>query len=465
MGTKTYKSDPALSHGEVFHRYDAALETLTCRFLAEPYNAHQVEADIRPPMMIGTYGEVLAEAVKQFRRDRQYSPQSVAIALARDKSSLINWTLRDAEIDLPAAWQMFLHCYEQWVEIQIAESVPVFIRDGLSSAEIVGAADKLRRQAGITAREVSDDGKAEFEKDLLMALDGKVVEYPVRPPLQAIRDHMPYFEPGEYAIVAGRTGMGKSYFAINSIYECCTAGVPSIYVNLENKPKHVQKRLWQMHTRTAFERNMSGISSAEIDKRIRAWEEVKNFPTKVIQPGRDLARVTNAIRQAHYESGVQLAVIDYIQLMRDGSQKRDRLNELAEISAELRMLALDLNIAVLGLAQMNRETEKSADKRPNLTGLRGSGDLEQDATAVFLLYVPGYYNLLTDDDGNPYPEEYADIHIAKGRESGPGFAKCRFNHVRGFYDPEPVPAHHNGVVIDYSIPANARPNLDEDIPF
>lgn len=447
----------------MFRRYDAALETLTCRFLAEPYNAHRVEAEVTAAMMMGTYGEVLAECIRQFRRDRQYSPQSVAIALGRDKSALINWTQRDAEIDLPAAWAMFLHTYEQWVEIQIADSVRSWIHAGMNSGEIISAADHLRREKGVMARQVSDSGIDEFQKELILALDGKVIDYPVRPPLKAIREHMPFFEPGEYAIVGGRTGMGKSYFAINCLHSAAADGIPSVYINLENKSKHVQKRLWQMTTGAAFSRNMAGLPAAKVSEYLEAVEKVRKYPIQVINPGRDLGRVTNAIRQAYYENGVQLAVVDYIQLMRDNAQKRDRINELAEISAELRMLALDLNIVVVGLAQLSRETEKTADKRPNLTNLRGSGDLEQDASSVFLLYVPEYYNLKTDEDGNAYPPEYADIHIAKGRESGPGFATCRFNHILGFYDAIETPADFRP--IDYSIPASARPNLNEDVPF
>lgn len=464
MGTALYKEEPAFAASEVFQHYDKALELLACRILAEPYNAHQVEAEIQPAMLIGTFGEVILECQKQFRESRRYSPQTVAMALNRDRASLQNWTQRDTEIDLPAAWEMFRHIYGQWVEQQIAESVAGWIRDGLSTEEIKTQGDKVRKDKGISARVVVDDGKAEFQKELVAALDGKVIEYPVRPPLDSLRFHIPFFEPGEYCIVAGRTGMGKSYFAQNCIHYAARQGIQSVYLNLENKPKHMQKRLWQMETGAAFQRDMRNITDKQRMEYVEAWEKVSKYPTRIFNPGRQLQQVTNAIRSEYYDRGVQLAVVDYIQLLR-ANDRRGRVDELAEISAELRALALELDLPIIVLAQMNRESEKNGDKRPSLTGIRSSGDLEQDATSVLLLYRPGYYEIHADDEGNPYPPEYADIHIAKGRETGPGFAKCRFNAVKGFYDPIEQVFSNTPPPLVQDIPAGARPGWDEDVPF
>lgn len=455
--------NPATASGDVFKQYDKALELLACRMLAEPYNAHLVASEITPAMLIGTYGEVVQECVRQYTEERRYSPQSVALALRRDKNSLVAWAMRDAEIDLPAAWEMFFETFGQYVEQQIAESVAGWIRQGMGSEEIKTAGDKIRRDKGLAARLVSDDGKADFEKELIAAMDGRTIDYPVKTPLKTLSEHMPYFEPGEYCIVAGRTGMGKSYFGQNCILRASLDGVPSAYVNLENKPKHMQKRLWQMQTGVRFERNMGYITGQQRSEYSRAWNEVTNFPTRIFSPGRSLQQVCNAIRSEHYERGIQLAVIDYIQLMRSDS-RRGRVDELAEISAELRELALSLNIALVVLAQMNRESEKAGDKRPTLTGIRSSGDLEQDATSVFLLYRPSYYLISEDEDGMAYPPEYADIFIAKGRETGPGFAKCRFNHILGFYDAdESQPFTQPAPAADWTIPASAGRN--EDVPF
>ena len=206
---------------------------------------------------------------------------------------------------------------------------------------------------------------------------------------------------------------------------------------------------------------------------MEAWEWAKNCQIKCVTPARTLRALTNAIQREYYEHGCQLAVVDYIQKFREPSFRGQRVDELAEISAELRQLAADLKISIMALAQINREAEKSGDKRPNLADIRGSGDIEQDATMVMLLYRPEYYSIEVDADGNLYPEHYADIRIAKGRDIETGLIKCRFNSVRGFYDNDPFAASDSSAFaptatqFPTSIPATARPsqNDEQDIPF
>lgn len=432
---KTYQENPAIGQNEVYDRYQAAMQTLACRVLGEPYNFLHIDARLTPAMCGGGYfGKILLEAQRQYRDERRYSPQSIGLATGHDVASLLKWSQTDAEIDLPAAWQMFEHHYGQWVELQAADSVRALIGRGLGSEEIRVEVDKFRRESGVNARVVQDDGKAEFERELINAIDGKPSVYPVRPHLESIRAMMPYFEPGEYVVVAGRTGMGKSYFGLNCNYQAALDGVPSCYVNMENTPKNVQRRIWQMHTGIKWQPSYRGISQEQIGKMMEGWEWVKHCKVESYTPGRSLNAVMNTIRRDYYERGCQLAVVDYLQKIRESSFRGQKVDELAEISAELRQLANDLQIPVIALAQINREAEKSGDKRPSLTDIRGSGDIEQDASTIFLLYRPGYYNIEADDKGIPYPENYADIFRAKGRDSGVGLVKCYFDEVRGFYD-------------------------------
>lgn len=464
MGNTVLLDNPVTGQAEVYRIYDKALETLCFRVLGEPWNLHSVEHRIVPAMLKGIHGDVIAECLSQFREYRQYSPQSVALALNRDKGLLLDWACRDSEIDLPFAFDSFLHAYEQWAEVQIADSVRAWVRDGLGSLEVRQASDKRRRELGITDIKPDGDGKQEFEERLRHALDGVQLQYPVQPPLKAIRAGVPFWAPGDYIVIAGRTGMGKSYFALNAIFENAKRGVPCCYINLENSPPDVQERLWQFETGEAFQ-TWRNASPAEISARMEAWEAVKKMPIVSTKPGNSLSAIVNAIRQAHYERGIQFAVVDYVQLVRAGG--RDRVSEIEMVSSELRALALDLNICIAAVAQLNRESEKQADKRPGLAQLKGSGSLEQDATGVYLLYRPEYYSITTDDSGLPYPPGFSEVIIAKGRKSGPGIVQATFDPVRGFTDfvntsqpfTKPAPA------VDWTIPASARPAEDVDIPF
>ena len=469
MGNQvTYPEHPATAQSEVYNTYDKALETLCFRVLGEPYNLQQVEHRITPPMLKGLHGDVIAECVNQFREYRQYSPQSVALELDRDKGLLVEWAVRDTEIDLPFAFDSFLHAYEQWVEIQIADSTRSWVREGFSSLEIRQEGEKRRRELGLSDLKTESDGKEEFEKRLRAALDGRVIEYPVQPPLADIRAGVPFWQPSEYIILAGRTGMGKSFFALNAIFHNAKRGVPCLYINLENAPPDVQKRLWQFETGERFT-TWNSATQEEIKKRIEAWEMVKDLPLLVSKPGNTLSAISNAIRQAYYEKGVQLVVLDYVQLVRMGG--RDSVAEIEAISAELRSLALDLNICIAPVAQTNRGPESRSEKRLTLSDLKGSGALEQDATGVYFLYRPEYYNILTDEKGMPYPPGFAEVIIAKGRESGPAVIPAQFDPVRGYTDAAPpefstqFPAAAPAGIPN-TIPAGARPGLnDEDIPF
>jgi hypothetical protein len=432
---KPYTQNPVIGQTEVFDKYQRALQSLACRVLGEPYNFRAIDEHLTPAMCGGDYfGEVLAEAQKQFRATGHYSPQSISMATGQDVTALLNWAQADSELDTMTAWAMFEHIYGQWVEIQAADLVRAQIGNGSSSEEIRINTDKFRKEKGLTAKVIINDGKGDFERELINAIDCKPTVYAVRPPLESLRQSIPYFEPGEYAVVAARTGMGKSYFALNCNYQCAKDNVPSCYINLENTPKNVQRRIWQMHTGVKWQPQYPGITQVQVGKMMEGWEWVKKCNIESYTPQRNLNAVLNTIRRDYYERGCQLAVVDYLQKIREGSFRGNRVDELAEISAELRQLANDLKIPIIVLAQINREAEKSADKRPSMADIRGSGDIEQDASTVLLLYRPGYYQIENDENALPYPENYADIYRAKGRDSGPGLVKCRFNEVFGFYD-------------------------------
>lgn len=443
MGANTViQQNPASGQNEVFQKYQAALKLLCCRVLGEPYNFRSIDAIWVPAMgLVNDYfSEVITEAQKQFRNEGRYSPHSIGAATKWSVPDLLTYAQADTEIDIPAAWSMFSDAYGQWVELQIADSVRTWINEGQGTEEIKISGDKVRREKGLTSHVVNDDGKADFERDLINAIECKATVYPVRPPTSGLQQAIPFFEPGEYIVVAGRTGMGKSYFGLNANYQCALDNAPSCYLNLENTPKNVQRRLWQMHTGVKWQRTYPGIPDHQIELMMEGWDWVKNkCKVNTYTPGRSLQSVLNTIRMDYYENGCQMAVVDYLQKISEPTFKGTRVDQLAEISASLRQLASDLKIPIYALAQINRESEKSADKRPSISDIRGSGDIEQDASTILLLYRPGYYNITEDETGDIYPEGYADIFVGKGRDTEQVKIKCRFNEVYGFHDaPQPT---------------------------
>jgi len=467
-------------------RYETAFETLACRCLGEPYNFHRIAPMLLPGLLSSGLlsAKIVRECLVQHTKTGAYTPQSVGLACGYSKTgpglvgsiqSVIEMAQRDSEMMLPDAMESFLLYHGQWAELRLARYTEGWVMKGFSSEEIQAAQANVRKEFGLSAKLTGSDGKEEFEAKLLNAIDGIQHTYPVTPYLKAMRDIVPFYEPGDYIIVAALSGQGKTYDALNQIYHNSLGGVPSCYINLEMTPANVQKRIWQMHTGRQFKADLRG-SDAEMRDYLQKWEEVKKMPFVSYNPGRSIEAIVSTIRQDWYDRGIQFAAVDYAQKMTSQTYKGARNYELSEISSELRALALELQIPIYVLAQLKQEVARTGDKRGGMYDIKDCADFTQDATMVQILYRPGYFDIThyeTPSGGNEmYPEGYADKFIAKGREIGTNLAKCRFDHIRGFYDePELTQFPHNTAAKSDFNPAavpvinrQARMN-DEDIPF
>ncbi|MFN4013683.1 MAG: DnaB-like helicase C-terminal domain-containing protein, partial [Aquificaceae bacterium] len=127
-------------------------------------------------------------------------------------------------------------------------------------------------------------------------------------------------------------------------------------------------------------------------------------------------------RKLKKERGVEVVFVDYLQLLKPPARRSSRQEEVAEISRNLKALAKELSIPVVALAQLSRQVEHRADKRPQLADLRESGQIEQDADLIIFIHRPEYYKK------NPSPEEQgvAEIIVAKQRQGPTGIVKVAF---------------------------------------
>jgi replicative DNA helicase len=232
------------------------------------------------------------------------------------------------------------------------------------------------------------------------------------------------FHKSDLVILAARPAMGKTAMALNSIWHASgQKGMPVAIFSLEMSKEQLVQRLISQVTRIPAQALRSGSVRAEDwPKLVRGVAEVSRAPiwiddTAGVTLMEMRAKVRRLSSRLNAEGGppLSLVVVDYLQLMvGQGNRSENRQQEIAEISRGLKVLARDLDVPVLAIAQLSRAVEQRHDKRPLLSDLRDSGALEQDADMVMFLYRDEYYNPDSDDKG------IAEIIVGKHRNGPTG---------------------------------------------
>ncbi len=234
-------------------------------------------------------------------------------------------------------------------------------------------------------------------------------------------------QPGELIIVAGRPGMGKTSFALNLGENIALKNkLPVVIFTLEMTGEQLAQRLLSstaMVDQSSIKRG--DLTYEEMDKLYLAMDGLRNAPIFIAEtPGINVLDLRARSRRIHDKEGkLGLIIIDYVQIMSGlgGNKNTNRAQEIADISRSLKALALELNVPIVLLSQLNREVESRQDKRPNIADLRESGALEQDADIILLLYRDEYY-----DKENSKDKGLAELNIAKNRSGSTGVLKLAF---------------------------------------
>jgi replicative DNA helicase len=233
------------------------------------------------------------------------------------------------------------------------------------------------------------------------------------------------FHKSDLVILAARPAMGKTALALNAIwYAAGQKGMPVAIFSLEMSKEQLVQRLISQTTRIPAQALRSGnVKAEDWPKLVRGVAEVSRAPVWIDDSaGVTLMEIRAKVRRlssqlkARGEPPLALVVVDYLQLMigGQGNRSENRQQEIAEISRGLKVLARDLDVPVLAIAQLSRAVEQRHDKRPLLSDLRDSGAIEQDADMVMFLYRDEYYNSDSDDKG------IAEIIVGKHRNGPTG---------------------------------------------
>jgi replicative DNA helicase len=233
------------------------------------------------------------------------------------------------------------------------------------------------------------------------------------------------FQPGNLIIIAARPSMGKSALAL------CTAAniavrydVPVALFTLEMSKSEVTQRLMCSEGKVESQRLRTGkLAQDDWSRLTAASDKLMKAPIYVDDTGSvtmmEIRSKARRLKSQHANLG--LIVVDYLQLMTSGKDMENRVQEVSQISRQLKVLARDLDVPIMALSQLSRAVEQRHDKRPILSDLRESGSIEQDADLVVFIYRDEYYNPdETDQQG------LAEVIVAKHRNGPTDALKLSF---------------------------------------
>ena len=271
----------------------------------------------------------------------------------------------------------------------------------------------------------------------------------------------------DLTIVAGRPGMGKSALGTNFAVAAAkrflrdaedgiapekSAGAPVALFSLEMSADQLATRILAEQSGITSENLRTGrITQHEFRDLARAATELQSLPLYIDDtPGLTIAALRTRARRLKRQKGIGMIVVDYLQLLQGTGRGNDnRVQEISEISRGLKQLAKELDVPVIGLSQLSRQVEQREDKRPQLSDLRESGSIEQDADIVLFIYREDYYvkgvevEMPTPDEAASNPERRqkyedwdakyqavkgkAEIIVAKQRHGSTGIVRVRFD--------------------------------------
>jgi len=251
------------------------------------------------------------------------------------------------------------------------------------------------------------------------------------------------WQPSDLVIIAGRPAMGKTSFALSLAKNIAVDyQYPVAFFSLEMSDVQLANRLLSNVCEVSGKKFQNGqLDRSEWERFDRNVGKLQTAPIYIDDtPGLSIFELRTKARRLVREKDVKIIMIDYLQLMNaNGMRFGNRQEEVSTISRSLKGLAKELNVPILALSQLNRGVENregNEGKRPQLSDLRESGAIEQDADMVLFVHRPEYYRIFQDEKGNDL-RGMAQIIIAKHRKGGTGDVVLRFKgDLTRFENPE-----------------------------
>ncbi|MEL6504325.1 MAG: replicative DNA helicase [Pseudomonadota bacterium] len=272
--------------------------------------------------------------------------------------------------------------------------------------------------------------------------------------LTTLDQKMGGLQPSDLIVLAGRPAMGKTSLATNIAFNIAETYAPEVqpdgtskainggivgFFSLEMAAEQLATRIIAEQTEISSSKIRRGeINDTEFEKLVGCSQMMHRIPLFIDQTGGiSISQLAARARRLKRQRGLDVLIIDYIQLMSGNKRTDNRVQEITEITTGLKALAKELNVPIIALSQLSRQVENREDKRPQLSDLRESGSIEQDADVVLFVYRDEYYaeRLINDPDASDYEknmERYekargkAEVIIAKQRHGPTGTAHLAF---------------------------------------
>lgn len=405
-------------------------------------NAIEHEKKLLGAMMLNK-GECIPAVAEQLKADDFYRPEHRiifnAILSAYEKNKPLETVFVADELNRTGAFKhfdikLFTAILQAGVTTAYVGEHVAAIKEAAVKRQVITFADSLQRKAqspAVTVEELmatvegflvkSDDAdQSSFEATTQMATDvyqrttklSKTKDLTgVSTGLWDLNKLTNGLQRGELILLAARPSMGKTALALNIAQGAANAKKVVVVFSLEMSKRQIGIRILSALSDVEATKIATGQNLCERDYEhmLGAIEDMERHPFYVDDTsGLTVAAMRMKLRRFKQEHGLDFVVVDYLQLMRGNGE--NRVQEISEISRGLKSLAKEFNVPILALSQLSRNVEMRAEKKPQLSDLRDSGSLEQDADIVMFLYRDEYYN--RDDDEN---KNLAELIVAKNR--------------------------------------------------
>jgi replicative DNA helicase len=290
----------------------------------------------------------------------------------------------------------------------------------LTAAEKRAAFEQAAFNVNITSDATEDMDLKDLAVEAIAALDSKAAAKGVPTGFARLDEMLGGCQPGELVVVAGRPSMGKTALALSMFYAAAKKGKTPAFFTMEMSPRGLVGRLLAMTARISLHKIAGGYLGPDdyqqlLEAATRLTEHTGIMDgTPMLSPAELAAKV---LRHKAKRS-IEIAFVDYLQLMYLGKKADSRQQEITLISSQLKALAKRADIPIVVMSQLNRDCERRRNHKPRLSDLRESGSIEQDADKVLLLHRDDYYRAAgQEQDG------CCDCMVAKNRQGPTGTVK------------------------------------------